>query len=85
MPLIQLEMLWFKLTYRVTSGSPRQLRLCVVVRILFMFRWTYFRAMSTSDPILRKEADTRMDTTLSGSNDGASQTLLSASESKYLF
>ena len=53
--------------YLVTNGSPRQFRLCVVVKILFMFRWTYFRARSTRESILRNEAETRMETTFSGS------------------
>jgi len=73
------------ISYLVTRGSPRQFRLCVVVSILFICLWTYLSAISTRGPIFRKEAETRIEMTLSGSKVGASTIVPSPSASKYLW
>ena len=44
--------------------------LCVADRILFMLEWTYLKPTVTNGSIFRKEADTSIETTFSGCNEG---------------
>ena len=44
--------------------------LCVADKILFMLEWTYLKPTVTNGSIFRKEADTSIETTFSGCNEG---------------
>ena len=44
--------------------------LCVADRILFMLEWTYLNPTVTNGSIFKKEADTSIETTFSGCNEG---------------
>ena len=65
--------------YLVSRGSPRQFKLWVVTNTLFILWCKYVNAKSTNGPIFRKDAETKIDTTLFGVNSGSCCTTFSFS------
>ena len=58
------------ISYLESNGSPKQFMLCVAESILFMLECTYLKPTATNGSIFKKEADTRIETTFSGCNEG---------------